>query len=204
MQSAEALVAALSMVNCPQLTSRARQAPLPNGVTFLLQVAAGEEDALKEACWRTGQTEERLKKAAGFFVEQVLLTQLIDHYRVLGCHRKSSNGDLRRHMALMMKWVHPDVVCGGLPALGFGRNLYATRITEAWEALKTDERRSAYDKTLVTNTEEQRTANRSRLLSPPPDEAAVSQTKLQNMPYRPPLKSAGFWTRIFSAFAGRP
>ena len=207
MPSAEALATALSMVNCPQLTSRAREVPLPKGVTFLLEVAAGESHAVKEACVLTGQTEKHLRKAAVFFIEQVLLTQRADHYRVLGCSLRSSNGDLRKHMALMMKWLHPDVVGDDSPTLGFDKTLYANRVTEAWEALKTDDRRAAYDEALVTNTKEQRAANlsRSRLLSAPaPNQAAVSETRLQIAPCRLPVRPVGFWTRVFSRFAGRP
>ena len=204
MPSAEALAAALSMVKSPQLTSRAREVPLPQGVTFLLQVAAGEPDAVEEACRLTDQTEKHLRKAAGFFVEQVLLTQPIDHYRVLGCNRKSSNRDLRRHMALMMKWLHPDVAGDGSPKLGFDKSLYANRVTEAWEALKTDERRAVYDRTLVAK--EQSTGNlRWHLLSSPsPNQTVASETRLQIVPYRLPVKPVGFWTRIFSLFASRP
>lgn len=42
-------------------------------------------------------------------------------------------------MALLQRWVHPDMDRAG------DRTVYATRVTRAWEALKSPERRAAYD-----------------------------------------------------------
>ena len=84
MQNAEALATALGMLNCPHVTRRARHSPLPKGVTFLLELAAGESEALSNASALTGRTEANLRKAAGFFIEQVLLSEHADNYRVLG------------------------------------------------------------------------------------------------------------------------
>ena len=93
-----------------------------------------------------GRPEATLRKAAGFFIEQVLLSQGADHYRVLGGSRETSDANLRRHMALIMRWLHPDVVSGGGSATDyFDRRLYAERVTGAWEGIKTKERRAVYD-----------------------------------------------------------
>ena len=146
MRSPEALATALGMLNCPPVTRRASRSPLPKGVTFLLEVAAGEDEALCEATALTGRSEATLRKAAGFFIEQVLLSQSADHYRVLGGSRETSDANLRRHMALIMRWLHPDVVSGGGSATDyFDRRLYAERVTGAWEGIKTKERRAVYD-----------------------------------------------------------
>ena len=52
-------------------------------------------------------------------------------------------------MALIMRWLHPDVVSNSALADRFDRGLYADRVTEAWEAIKTKERRAAYDLSLA-------------------------------------------------------
>jgi DnaJ-class molecular chaperone len=43
-------------------------------------------------------------------------------------------------MALLLRWLHPDMDRHG------ERSLFAGRITQAWETLKTPERRAAYDR----------------------------------------------------------
>lgn len=208
MSSAEALVAALTMLHYPHLTGRARESSLPKGVTFLLQVAAGEAEALSEAQALTGQTEKNLGKAAGFFVEQVLLSAVTDRYRVLGCDRKASNADLRRHMALIMKWLHPDIVGADSPASGFDRSLYVNRVTEAWEALKTEDRRLAYDAVLLTHKQDRQAARLQRaglsfFAAPSSKDASVSEGMRRQAPYRRRAKPAGLLSRMFSIFAGR-
>jgi DnaJ-class molecular chaperone len=42
-------------------------------------------------------------------------------------------------MALLLRWLHPDRETNG------ARTIYVGRITEAWNNIKTAERRSAYD-----------------------------------------------------------
>jgi len=209
MQSAEALAAALGMLRSPHVTRRASHSPLPNGVTFLLEVAAGDSEALCNASALTGRSEATLRKAAGFFVEQVLLSENADHYRVLGCSCDSSHGDLRRHMALIMRWLHPDVVSDGASAYRFDRGLYADRVTEAWEAIKTKERRAAYDASLAAGMRGKGvgpTRGSRPLLIPPQlnDSAAFGISRHKKQRALPPLKRAGFWSRVLLLFAGRP
>ena len=204
MSSGEALGAALSLIRYPRLALRARKTPLPKGITLLLEVAAGQEEALVEARSLTGQTDKDLKEAAGFFVEQVLLSKATDYYRVLGCDRKDSPVLLRRHMALIMKWLHPDVVSDDCTAAGFDRSLYASHVTKAWDALKTEERREAYDIRLDARAEKTASpAGRKEPLRLPSNVAEAAQRKHWIKPYRVPTRREGFWTRIFYQLAGR-
>jgi len=113
-------------------------------MTFLLEVAAGDVAALKRACQKTGRSESSLREAAGFFIEQVLLARNTDSYRVLGARTDTPSGDVRRHMALLLKWLHPDVAARN-ETQSIDRSVFANRITLAWEDLKTKERRKAYD-----------------------------------------------------------
>ena len=208
MRGSEALVIALGMITCPHVTRRARHSPLPKGVTFLLEVAAEETDALREASVLTGQTEAHLRKAAGFFVEQMLLCQPVDHYRILGCSCDSTNADLRRHMALIMRWLHPDVISSGASAYRFDKGLYAARVTEAWEALKTNERRAAYDTALAARMKWGGTrpagVGRHLLVAPPLERTAIAETRLQIRLRPPPFKRGGIWKRVLLLFAGQP
>jgi len=111
-------------------------------------------------------------------------------------------------MALIMRWLHPDVISSCAPAYRFDKSLYANRVTEAWEALKTNERRAAYDSALAGGMtwEGARLAGRSRHLfvAPPLEDAPVAETRLRKAPRLPDLKRDAFWTRILLLFAGRP
>src|SRR5262249_54239583 len=118
-------------------------------MTFLLEVAAGEAHAVSEAIKITGRGDHVLKNAAGFFIEQVLLQPGSDSYRVLGGDCQTPQRELRRNMALIMRWLHPDLVQGGSSGHQMNRSLYAARVTKAWESIKTAERRAAYTSSLA-------------------------------------------------------
>ena len=145
MRSAEALAAALGMRSQPGLVRKARRMSLPRGMTFLLEVAVGEIDALKEAAALTDHPEAILQEAAGFFIEQILLSHNADNYRTLGASRDASYAELRHHMALLMRWLHPDLISEGPSRPCFDRSVYANRVTNAWDAVKSGARRKAYD-----------------------------------------------------------
>ncbi len=145
MRDATALMTALTLTQRPSLSRTVRSAPLPRGVTFLLEVAAGDAEALADAGAITGQSEERLIDAASFFVEQVLLYRSASCYRVLGANRDESTAELRHHMALLMRWLHPDTVASGLREGAIDRTVFAPRVLQAWETLKTAKSRAAYD-----------------------------------------------------------
>ena len=206
MQSAEALATALGMLSCPHMTRRVRLSPLPKGISFLLEVAAGENEALHSASARTGRTEATLRKAAGFFIEQVLLSEHANNYRVLGCSCEASQRELRRHMALIMRWLHPDVVCNGAQTQRFDRGLYADRVVAAWEAVKTKERREAYDASLAARTRMGAERGSKRLLIPHlrNEPAAISRKRFKKQRALTPSKGASFWSRVILLFAGRP
>ncbi|MBT3070324.1 hypothetical protein KKP04_05520 [Rhodomicrobium sp. Az07] len=149
MRSPEAIAAALGMLLYPHIARKARRHPLPHGITFLLEVAANDPEALREAAAITGQTQATLRKAAGFFIEQIMLDEGADLYRVLGANPTAPIEDLRRHMALIMRWLHPDLMTAQERDGGFNRSVYANRVVAAWETLKSQARRSAYDVTRV-------------------------------------------------------
>jgi DnaJ domain len=130
-------------IDCMQIPSRvriARSEPLPAGIHMLLCIAAGEEEAESAAIASTGRSRDVIQNAAGFFIEQVLFCPNADSYRVLGATSEATNAELRRNMALLMRWLHPDMDPEGR------RSMFANRVTVAWNDLKTAERRATYDR----------------------------------------------------------
>ena len=116
-----------------------RDEPLPLGVDLLLRIASGDVEAEATAITSTGRSRDLIKQAAIFFIEQVLLSPNSDSYRVLGSDSRASYGELRRNMALLIKLLHPDKDPQGQ------RSVFANRVNQAWNDLKTPERRAAYD-----------------------------------------------------------
>lgn len=134
-----AIRSAISLMSVPTQLRAMRAAPLPEGTLLLLGVAANDEAAVNDALQATGRPRETVVAAAAFFIEQVLLRPDSDSYRVLGAAPDAPAGELRTHMALLMKWLHPDVHGSEQ------RVLYVSQVTRAWEDLKTPERRQFYD-----------------------------------------------------------
>lgn len=139
MRDLEALRLALYLFHLPSAVRGARDNPLPEGIAALLLVAADDSGAAEAAAAKLERPVDVVRQACAFFIEQILLTPDADAYQVLGAGRSASDADLRRNMALMQRWVHPDMDRAG------DRSVYAGRVTRAWEALKTQERRAAYD-----------------------------------------------------------
>jgi hypothetical protein len=131
---------AIDLVHVPSRVRRARGEPLPDGIETLLRVAAGDESAESEAALAVGRPRELVRKAAAFYLEQILLCPDADSYRVLGADDTATAAELRRNMALLLRWLHPDMDRHGV------RSIFAGRVTQAWETLKTPERRAAYDR----------------------------------------------------------
>ena len=50
-----------------------------------------------------------VREASAFFIEQILLGPDADSYRVLGADRNAAAAELRRNMALLLRWLHPDM-----------------------------------------------------------------------------------------------
>jgi hypothetical protein len=140
MPDAMALRVAVDLMHVPSRVRIARSQPLPEGVHMLLCIAAGEEAAESAAVASTGRTRDVVQRAAGFFIEQVLLCPSADSYRVLGATCEATNAELRRNMALLMRWLHPDMDPVGR------RSMFASRVTRAWNDLKTAELRAIYDR----------------------------------------------------------
>ena len=141
MGEATALKLAIDLLHVPSRVRPMRSATLPGDVLTLLEIAAGNAEVTRQASEATGRTQDVVRNAAAFFIEQILLAPGADSYRVLGGTAQTSSSDLRRNMALLLRWLHPDMEHNG----SGDRSVFAGRITLAWEDLKTAERRAAYD-----------------------------------------------------------
>ena len=140
MGQAAAVKLAIDLMHFPSQVRSVRSAPLPKDVLILVRIAAGDEEVTREAAKSAGRSPDVVREAAAFFIEQVLLHPGADSYRVLGARPEAPYGELRRNMALLLKWLHPDSDRQGQ------RVVFATRVTRAWNDLKTQERRAAYDR----------------------------------------------------------
>jgi hypothetical protein len=136
----EAFRLAIDVLHFPAKARLLRSSPLPDDVFDLIRVACGDKQAVAEAANVTGRPRQLLRDAAGFFVEQVLFYPGSDAYRVLGARRDATYQELRRNMAALLRWLHPDGDRHG------ERAVFASRVTEAWDNLKTEDRRAAYDR----------------------------------------------------------
>ena len=130
---------AIDLMRAPANVRRVRSAPLPKDVNKLLAIAAGDETVLSEAKAGTNRPGTSLREAAGFYIEQILLHPDADHYRVLGVQPGAAITELRRNMALLIRWLHPDQNNGA------ERSVFVARVTRAWNELKNEDRRAAYD-----------------------------------------------------------
>lgn len=139
MREATALRLAIDLLHVPSQVRYFRSDPLPEDLLLLLRIAAADADAEAEAARLTGRPRDVVRQAATFFIEQILLFPQADSYRVLGARPDTTSAELRRNMALLLRWLHPDKDQKG------DRSVFATRVTRAWEDLKTSERRRAYD-----------------------------------------------------------
>ena len=146
----EALRLAIDLLHVPSRVRQARVDPLPEGVAFLLRIAAGDSTAMREATRTTDRPTEVIRDAAAFFIEQILLAAQSDSYRVLGASPSATPSELRHNMASLMKWLHPDSARDG------PQSVFVKRVTMAWDDLKTPERRAAYDHARQTLTQKSR------------------------------------------------
>jgi hypothetical protein len=145
-----ALRIAIDLMHVPSQVRLLRLVPLPDDVLVLLRVAAGDDEAETAAALLTGRSRDVVRQAATFFIEQILFAPNADSYRVLGTSSQASASELRRNVALLLRWLHPDLDHPG------ERSIFIGRVTAAWNDLKTPERRAAYDDLLRYSTDRKR------------------------------------------------
>ena len=154
MNSDGAIRIALDLVHMPSQVRFARSKPLPADVELVLRIAAGDADAEEAAAAVLDRPRPVIRQAAAFFIEQNLLFSEADCYRVLGGNPNSTATELRRNMAFLLRWLHPDIDREG------ERAMMARRVAIAWDTVKSPDRRASYDRSLKLAA--QQGARRSR------------------------------------------
>lgn len=204
MHEIAAVIAALDISHNPASVHLAQRGGLPMGIPFLLRVAAGDAEAIEAAEQKTGRPARRLREAAGFFIEQVLLHPESDSYRVLGGLADTPTSELRRNMALLLSWLHPDVAMHNrVDGAQLDRSVFANRVTEAWEHLKTAERRAQYDRTLA-EAGRRKSASAKPKRSPRPNGNSVRAEVLLAAPMGRAKPREDFITRLARFILGAP
>jgi len=135
---------AVYALHLPPTVQALRSKPLPKHVSVLLQIAAGEEDVTNSVADALERPTQVIRDAAAHFIEMILLAPGTDYYRVLGANPETSDAEIRRNVTLLLKWLHPDAGRAGY------RTVYAKRVVDAWNNLKTAERRAGFDATRRT------------------------------------------------------
>jgi hypothetical protein len=138
-----AIKTALALLHLPAGVRRVRAEPLPADIDVVLRIASADDEAIAMAAALTERPREIIQQAAEFYIEQVLLDPTADHYRVLGATIDAPTPTLRRNMALLLTWLHPDRNPSG------DRAALVARITQAWDTLRNTEKRQAYDTELA-------------------------------------------------------
>ena len=167
---------AVDLMQAPSRVKLVRRAPLPSDVSTLMRIAAGDEEVMREAVAATGRPHATVREAAAFYIEQILLYPDADSYRVLGARHDASNAELRRNMALLIRWLHPD------QQKRSERSVFAGRVTRAWNELKTEDKRATYD--------------RSRRDALAPKSPLKKQSSAQKRPSASPSSKCGNHSRM--------
>ncbi|HVU21598.1 MAG TPA: J domain-containing protein [Hyphomicrobium sp.] len=134
MTEGEALRAAIDLFYLPSQIRIVRRQPLPKGTGLLLRLAVGDPSAANEAKRHSGRSIIANREAAVFFVEQILLRPDADEYTILGLDHTAEITEFRAHMALLLKWLHPDMNSDE------NRSLMACRVIDAWNKVKSLDR----------------------------------------------------------------
>lgn len=135
-----ALEWALALLRAPGERHGLRQRPLPEGIEALLAIAAGASaEDLAAAAARLREPPEVVREAARFYVREVLFHPHADAYRVLGVASDASAATIKAHHRLLQHWLHPDRLQSQ------DDSVFAGRVNTAWNHLRSDARRRAYD-----------------------------------------------------------
>lgn len=109
MSETHALKIAIELFHLPSQIRTARTRPLPNGTHLVLRLIVDDPDAIREAQSLNDRPLSDMRQAAIFFVEQILLDPEADAFRTLGVERTATTAECRANMALLLKWLHPDL-----------------------------------------------------------------------------------------------
>jgi DnaJ-domain-containing protein 1 len=196
-----AIKAAIGLLHLPSSVRHVRSEPLPPGIDHILSIASGDGHIARDVAELTERPLVVIQNAAIFFIEQILLSPDSDCYRVLGGTPSTPAPDLRRNMALLMSWLHPDKNLSG------ERAVFASRVTEAWDTLRNPERKAAYDAALLASVDAQQSRS-SHLSEWRTTRGGVKPLLHENRPHgdssiRRPAKTATIFGRVWGFLQSR-
>ncbi len=122
--------------------------PLPEGITDLLELTAGEVEARSKILSRAAASEapSELVDATSYFSEQVLFAPGGDHYRVLGLNHDSSIDDIREHYELLVRLFYQDKENNSIQS----NETDFSRLNRAYSVLRDEKKRAKYNQSLKT------------------------------------------------------
>ena len=125
----------------PQLAD-VRQ-PLPAGMDELLASfrTLFAEDRIGQTAAALGATPDECRNAVRFFIKQVLFSPRADYYRLLGLDQDATHEDIKRHYRHLISIFHPDRDISDAS----WDDVHVPRLNEAYNTLRSADRRKAYD-----------------------------------------------------------
>jgi len=125
------------------------QKPLPENIPDLLEVATGHAQAQHEALPKVLQdcSHDELHDHILHFLEQVLLVEGADYYRILGLFADATQDEVNRHYQLLMQLFFSDTEAQPEN----WKEETAVRINRAYSVLRELDKRQAYDQKLTNN-----------------------------------------------------
>jgi hypothetical protein len=125
-----ALDSAIALWQAPRRARVMRSMRIPEGLTLLLRILAGERQALVEAQSLTRLDEDAIISIVEFYVLQIMLFRGAPPRRVLGVEPGAERNQIRRHMGYLMSWLHPDREASGW------RLVFARRVLDSWRQIE--------------------------------------------------------------------
>ena len=143
MQGRPALEQAIHLLRTPAVARTMQANPLPSDIGFLLRVLARDPEAENMAVERSGRSIETIREAAEFYAAEIMFAPQASAYRALAAPPGASRDQLRAHMGLLLRWLHPD------HRNTVEKHAWFDRVVHAWELLSSAERRADYDRRIA-------------------------------------------------------
>ena len=137
--ASEALELALALYRAPIKRHALRGMELPRDIGLVIQLASAPQPLLHDVAVDLNETEDTVREASRFYLQQMLFQPDASAYQVLGLPRNAAPERIREHYRWLQRWLHPDR--RGEDWEG----LLATRVNQAWGHLRTEAARRAYE-----------------------------------------------------------
>lgn len=108
MSQRPAIEIALDLKAMPSLVKTVRKRPLPPEVTSVIRVAAGSQELTQEFSSKYGCSDNHIREACIFFLQQAVLFSGADSFRTLGVNPGAPVEQIHTHRRWLLVWLHPD------------------------------------------------------------------------------------------------